>query len=41
VIKDDALAGEAAQVETDNSLDAQESRRRVGDAVMRRYTAPA
>ena len=41
VIKDDELASEAAQVETDNSLDAQESRRRIGEAVTRRYTAPA
>jgi hypothetical protein len=41
VIKDDALAREAAEIEADESLDAQESRKRIGEAVTRRYTAPA
>ena len=41
VIKDDALAEEAAAVEADASLPADETRRRVLDAVARRYTAPA
>jgi HAD superfamily hydrolase (TIGR01484 family) len=41
VIKDDELAREAASTEADESLDPQESRRRVADAVTRRYTVPA
>jgi hypothetical protein len=40
-IKDDELAAEAAQIESDQSLDADESRRRMEKAVMPRYTAPA
>jgi hydroxymethylpyrimidine pyrophosphatase-like HAD family hydrolase len=39
-IKDPGLADEAAAIEVDG-CDAQESRRRVRDAVARRYTAPA
>ena len=41
VIKDDNLAREAAQVESDPSIDAAESRRRIIAAVARRYTAAA
>jgi hypothetical protein len=41
VIKNDDLAREAAEVEVDLSLDASESRRRIADAITRRYTAPA
>ena len=41
VIKNDELAREAAEIEADHSLDARESRKRIGDAVSRRYTAPA
>jgi energy-coupling factor transporter ATP-binding protein EcfA2 len=41
VIKDDELAREAAGVETDRSLQPLESRRRISDAVSRRYTTPA
>ena len=41
VIKDDELAQEAAAAEADSSLDAIESRRRILEAVTRRYTAPA
>jgi hydroxymethylpyrimidine pyrophosphatase-like HAD family hydrolase len=40
-IKDADLADEAAKVEQDRGLDAQESRKRIADAVARRYTAPA
>ena len=40
VIKDQELAQEAAAVEADASLDADESRRRILEAVSRRYTAP-
>jgi hydroxymethylpyrimidine pyrophosphatase-like HAD family hydrolase len=40
-IKDDDLADEAAKAEQDQSLDAQESRERIANAVARRYTAPA
>jgi hypothetical protein len=40
-IKDDGLAEEAAAIEADRSLDAAESRSRVAEAVLRRYTAPA
>jgi hypothetical protein len=41
VIKDDELSKEAAEIEADHALDANESRKRIGDAVTRRYTAPA
>jgi HAD superfamily hydrolase (TIGR01484 family) len=41
VIKDDTLAREVAEIEVDESLDAHESRRRIGEAVTSRYTAPA
>ena len=41
VIKDSELADEAAQAESDEHLDPHESRRRIIDAVQRRYTAPA
>jgi len=41
VIKDEALAREAAAVERDASLGAAESRRRILAAIARRYTAPA
>ncbi|MGE5616614.1 MAG: HAD-IIB family hydrolase [Bacillota bacterium] len=41
VIKDSELADEAANAEADEHLDAGESRRRIIDAVQRRYTAPA
>jgi hypothetical protein len=40
-IKDNDLADEAAKVEQDRGLDAQESRKSIADAVARRYTAPA
>jgi hypothetical protein len=40
-IKDADLADEAAKVEQDRGLNAQESRKRIQDAVARRYTAPA
>jgi HAD superfamily hydrolase (TIGR01484 family) len=40
-IKDNNLADEAAKIEQDRGLDAQESRKRIQDAVARRYTAPA
>jgi HAD superfamily hydrolase (TIGR01484 family) len=40
-IRDDALADEVAQVEADPALSAEEGRKRVVDAVRRRYTAPA
>jgi hydroxymethylpyrimidine pyrophosphatase-like HAD family hydrolase len=40
-IKDNDLADEAAKVEQDRGLDAQESRKRIIDAVARRYTASA
>ena len=40
-IKDDELAAEVAQVESDNALEARESRARIRDAITRRYTAPA
>ena len=41
VIKDGALADEARRIEGDASLSAQESRKRLGEAISRRYTAPA
>ena len=40
-IKDSGLADEAAEIEQDSGLDAQESRKRIAEAVSRRYTAPA
>lgn len=41
VIKDDELAREAADIEADARLDADESRKRILAAISRRYTAPA
>ncbi len=41
IIKDDELADEAAQIEQDTSLSAQESRMAVSAAVEKRYTAPS
>ena len=41
VIKDDELTAEAADAESDASLDPAESRRRIIEAIHRRYTAPA
>lgn len=41
VIKNDELAREAAEVEIDRSLQPRDSRKRISDAVSRRYTAPA
>jgi energy-coupling factor transporter ATP-binding protein EcfA2 len=40
-IKDPDLADEVAEVEQDESLNPQESRSRIADAINRRYTAPA
>ena len=40
-VKDDELADEAAAIEADRSLDLHESRARIADAVLRRYTVPA
>jgi hydroxymethylpyrimidine pyrophosphatase-like HAD family hydrolase len=40
-IEDGDLADEAAKIEQDRTLDAQESRKRIADAVARRYTALA
>ena len=40
-VKDDELADEAAGIEADRSLDLHESRTRIADAVLRRYTVPA
>jgi len=40
-VKDRDLAEEAAGIEADGSLDASESRARITDAVLRRYTVPA
>lgn len=40
VIKDGELAGEVAQIEADMSLDYRKSRRRVIDAICRRYAVP-
>jgi hypothetical protein len=40
-VKDQALADEAAAIEADESLDARTSRRKVAEAVLRRYTIPA
>jgi hypothetical protein len=39
-IKDSDLADEAAMVEQDHGLDAQESRKRIAEAVARHYTSP-
>jgi hypothetical protein len=41
VIKDPELAAEAEAIESDSSLDAQQSRKKISDTVSRRYTAPA
>jgi hydroxymethylpyrimidine pyrophosphatase-like HAD family hydrolase len=41
VIKDDELTAEAAEAEADPSLDPAASRRRIIEAIHRRYTAPA
>ena len=41
VIKDDAMAQEAAEIEADKSLGAHESRKRLREIVSHRYTAPA
>jgi HAD superfamily hydrolase (TIGR01484 family) len=40
-LKDDELAEEVEAIERDRGLSAQESRKRVADAVRKRYTAPA
>ena len=40
-IKDESLAREAARIETEAGLSAQESRVRIREAIERRYTAPA
>lgn len=40
-IKDEALAAEADEIENDKALDSRESRKRIVEAVTRRYTAPA
>jgi hypothetical protein len=40
IIKDRELADDAVTIETGDRLDAQKSRQRIGDAVIRRYTAP-
>ena len=39
-IKDDDLAAEVAEIESDRALNAVESRTRIRDAITRRYTAP-
>ena len=41
IIKDDELADEARAIEQDDSLPADESRKRIEEAISRRYTAPA
>jgi HAD superfamily hydrolase (TIGR01484 family) len=41
VIKDAELAQEAVEIESDEDLDAEESRKRIREAVTRRYTAPS
>jgi hypothetical protein len=41
MIKDEGLAKDAAAVEADHPLDHKESRKRIGDAVARRYTEAA
>jgi hypothetical protein len=41
VIKDEGLTAEAREAEADEALDPSESRRRIIDAIYRRYTAPA
>jgi hydroxymethylpyrimidine pyrophosphatase-like HAD family hydrolase len=41
VIKNDELADEIAAVERDKSIEAKQSRKRVSDAILSRYTAPA
>jgi len=40
VIRDEGLAGEAANVEADHGLEPAESRKRIRDAIKRRYVAP-
>jgi HAD superfamily hydrolase (TIGR01484 family) len=40
-VKDEELADEAAGIEADNSLDLRQSRERIAEAVLRRYTVPA
>jgi hypothetical protein len=40
-VKDEGLAAEAAQTEQDRTLQQAESRARIKDAVLKRYTAPA
>jgi hypothetical protein len=40
IIKDRELADEAATIETDDRLNAKESRQKIRGAVIRRYTAP-
>lgn len=40
-IKDDVLAEDAAQIESDPSLSADQSRKAIADLVKKRYTAPA
>jgi hypothetical protein len=41
VIKDDELTKEAAAIEADQTLDPKESRKRISDAISRRYTVPS
>ena len=41
MIKDQELARVAAELESDPTLDANESHKRIVEAVERRYTAPA
>jgi hydroxymethylpyrimidine pyrophosphatase-like HAD family hydrolase len=40
-VRDDELAAEVAEVESNRALDPRESRARIKDAITRRYTAPA
>jgi len=40
-VRDDDLAAEVAEIESDQALDPRESRARIKDAITRRYTAPA
>ena len=40
MIKDEGLAEEAAEIESDRSLDPQQSRERIKKAVLKRYTVP-
>ena len=41
IIKDDALADEARAIERDETLSPEQSRKRIEEAISRRYTAPA